>query len=163
MALSISAIYGDVIAPIAFYPKKNPVKIATGPAGALGGGGWSVDTWANVIQISVAKSTGVFESQLPLPLSGFIPQAPTVTTRAVDHSYVGTWTNSTTLYSIFVEAQKKVSGVWTADFTETRAAASTSSTRHFYTGGESVRFRVRYTDAGVDGDWSDWVSGIIPT
>lgn len=162
MTIHISGTYGDGIAAFDFYPKKNPVKVATGPAGALGGGGWSVDTWANVVQISIAKSDGTWEDMGVLPLAGNIPSTLDVSTRAVDHSYVGTWTNTTGSYSIDVDAYKKVSGVWTADWNENRAAGSTASTRHFYTGGEQVRFRARYNNGGVLGDWSDYATGIIP-
>lgn len=146
---------------LAFYPEHKRW-IATGPAGALGGGGWSISTWAVVLGVSIAKSGGTFEAQTAAPLGGNIPQLLSVSTRAVDHSYVGTWTNETAAYTIDVEGQKKVAGVWTADFTENRPAASTFSSRHFYVGGDNVRFRVRYNNAGTLGDWSGWSQGIIP-
>lgn len=161
MSFAISAEYHDGVASTAFYPKKNPMKVATGPSGGLGGGGWTADTWAVVVQTWAAKSDGTWESQAVV-LGGFIPASPSVSTRAVDHSYVATWTNTTSSYAIFVEAQIKISGVWTADWTQTTAVNATFSARHTYTGGENVRFRCRYTSGGVDGDWTDYVTGIIP-
>lgn len=163
MSIVISAEYHDGIASTAFYPKKNPMKVATGPTGSLAAGGWTADTWAVVVQIWCSKSDGSWESQIAPPLGGFIPASPSVSTRAVDHSYVATWTNTTASYAIFVEAQIKISGVWTADWTQTTAVNATFSARHFYTGGENVRFRCRYTaGGGSDGDWTDYVTGIIP-
>lgn len=174
MAIHVSAEYHDGIAPTAFYPKKNPMKIATGPAGALGAGGWSIDTWATVVQISVAKSDGTWESQVAAPLGGFIPSAPVafVDSDPTRHRWRATWTNTTALYAIHIETEIKIAGVWTADWSENTAVAAVQGVLHntradgttAYVGGNQVRFRCRYTNAGIDGDWSDYSApGIIPS
>lgn len=160
MAIHIDIEYHDVVAPTAFYPKQNPVKIATGPSGGLGGGGWSVDTWATVVQIWVAKSDGTWESQVAAPLGGNIPF--NMTTQTTTTSAQGIWTNSTTIYTAFWEYYKKISGVWTLVFSGTTGVNGNKTVKETFASGDNVRYRARYTSGGVDGDWSQWDTAIIP-
>lgn len=150
----------------AFYPE-HARWISTGGAGTIGGvSGYLVDRWAPVVGRWVAHSAGTWESQAALVLGGFIPQSLTATDEghAVPYALRIGWTNETTSYQIYVEVDKLVSGTWTADHNSTMTAGSVQeATALTMTAGAHYRARARYTNAGVNGDWSAYVFHIMPT
>lgn len=168
MTIHIEAEYNDGVAPSNFYPKMNPVKVATGGAGDLAGGGWSVDTWATVVQISVAKSDGTWESQAVAPLGGSIPVFAHIIDVGTGVPYRGrvVWTNSTSSYKVNGEVYELISGVWTLDHTFTNAATGQTTedaTSWRADAGSQYRTRARYTDGTNFGDWTSYANHTFPT
>jgi hypothetical protein len=167
MTIQIKAEYHDGVASTAFYPYHVPILVATGGAGGLAGGGWSVDTWAHVVAIFVAKSGGTWESQAPYPLSGFIPASVIFTESGHAVPYQGrvSWTNTSTSYRSDVEIDRKISGVWTSDhtFTDTTNGGTQEGSAWTSVAGGVYRARVRYYDGTTFGDWSSYTTHTFPS
>ena len=145
---------------VLFYPEHRRW-IATGGAGDLTVGGWTPDTWANVLAKWVAKSDGTWEADTVGPLGGNVPDSPVLSTS--HGSDRGTWTNTTSIYKVFVEVYVKVSGVWTFDRSSTNGSVGQTQedSAHSSTVGSTYQMRCRYTDGTTDGDWSVWSPQVI--